>query len=216
MEKDLPKAVLWDMDGTLIDQTAAVVRCYNEVITSLGYAEPGAEKIRRSMGGPMISTMRLFVEEARIEEACKAFRLRFPEIMYEGLIVLPGALESIQFFAARNIPQAIFTNKHGETARALSRHCGFSKCISVCIGHTDTEWGKPDPELTRHVLRQIDASADGAILIGDSPTDAETARNAGIAFYGVSSGSHSVEELVAAGAITACESLEELLSAFKS
>ncbi|PXA03811.1 HAD family hydrolase [Coraliomargarita sinensis] len=216
MNRPLPKAVLWDMDGTLIDQTAPIIQCYTEVITALGHTAPDTDVIRRSLGGPMASTMGLFVENERMEEACLAFRKRFPEIMLDGLIILPGALELIDFFAGKECPQAIFTNKHGETARAVSKHCGFSRKIKVCIGNTDTEWAKPDPKLTNYVLEQIKAQSEGAILIGDSPTDAETARNANLIFYGVSTGAHSVEELRAGGAEMACQSLEDLLHRFNA
>ncbi|MFP4069615.1 MAG: HAD family hydrolase [Opitutales bacterium] len=209
----LPEAVLWDMDGTLIDQTAPILRCFREVITGFGLPEPDAETIRRSLGGPMLSTMARFVEARHLDEACRRFRSRFPEIMFDGLIVLPGASELIRDFDERGIPQAIFTNKHGDTARAVSRHCGFDDRISVCIGNTDTEWSKPDPQLTRHVLTQIDAADRAAILIGDSPTDAATARNAGIPCYAVATGAHTVDELRDAGA-TAFESLPELREAF--
>jgi phosphoglycolate phosphatase len=211
-----PQAVLWDMDGTLIDQTGPILRCYSEVVSEMGYTTPDPAVIRRSLGGPMASTMGLFVESARLEEACQAFRKRFPEIMFDGLIVLPSAMELIASFAARQIPQAIFTNKHGDTARAVSRHCGFARHIGVCIGDTDTDWSKPDPRLTDYVLEQIKMSRGGTILIGDSPTDAETARNADIAFYGVSTGAHSIEELKAAGAVLACENLEEVSKIFES
>ncbi|MFU8848791.1 MAG: HAD family hydrolase [Opitutales bacterium] len=210
MKTPLPKTVLWDMDGTLIDQSAPIIRCYTEVITAMGYPEPSPDEIRRSMGGTMASTMSHFVEPARTEEAGAAFRKRFPEIMLDGLLILPGALELIAFFAARHIPQAIFTNKYGATAREVSDHCGFSRHIPACIGHMDTTWSKPSPQLTHYVLAQIKATTQDAVLIGDSPTDAETAQQAGIRFYGVSTGAHSVDELKAAGAELACQSLEEL------
>jgi phosphoglycolate phosphatase len=204
------------MDGTLIDQTDPIIRCYSEIISGMGYTQPDPKVIRRSLGGPMASTMALFVDEARMEEACHSFRTRFPKIMLDGLIILPGALELIDCFASGKIPQAILTNKHGETARTVSEYCGFSRHIDVCIGNTDTEWAKPDPKLTKYVLEQITDEHEGAILIGDSPTDSETAANAGIDFYGVSTGAHSVEELNAAGALLACESLEQLLENFAS
>lgn len=215
MNRPLPKAVLWDMDGTLIDQTTPIICCYTEVITAMGYAKPPVDALRRSMGGPMASTMELFVEPERLPEACKAFRKRFPEIMLEGLIILPGALKLIEFFADNKIPQAIFTNKHGETARKVSAHCGFSRDMPVCIGDTDTQWSKPEAELTRHVLKQIKAGTEGTVLIGDSPTDAATAHNANITFYGVSTGAHSSEELKTAGAELVCQSLNELLELFE-
>ena len=208
-----PKAVLWDMDGTLIDQTAAIIRCYCDVITQMGGDTPDPEVIRRSLGGPMASTMALFIEDARLDEASKRFRQRFPEIMFDGLIILPGALELIQRYHAAGIPQVIFTNKHGDTARRVSEHAGFSKYIPICIGNTDTDRHKPQAELTQHVLNSIDAEAAGACMIGDSPTDIETAHNAGLPCYCIATGAHSTEELLAAGAEAAFNSLPELNAA---
>lgn len=209
-ELPCPTAILWDMDGTLIDQTAAIIRCYREIITSMGYPTPEDTVIRRSLGGPMASTMGLFVEAPRMDEACKAFRARFPQIMFDGLVVLPGGPELIERAYKARIPQALFTNKHGDTARQVSRYAGFSKYIPTCIGSADTEWHKPDPQLTQHVLDAIDSRAEGAIIIGDSPTDVAVAANAGLTCYCVATGAHSVAELLEAGAAAAFESLVEL------
>lgn len=209
----LPSAVLWDMDGTLIDQTAAIVRCYCDVITSLGHPEPDADVIRRSLGGPMASTMSLFIPEEQLDQAAKAFRARFPQIMFDGLIILAGGIELIESCYKARIPQVIFTNKHGETARSVSKYAGFAKYIPTCIGNTDTEWHKPQAELTRYVLDQIHASAEGACMIGDSPTDIETAHNAGLPCYCVATGAHSVQELKTAGAEAAFKNLQELKAA---
>lgn len=208
-----PSAILWDMDGTLIDQTVAIIRCYAKVITQLGYPKPEEEVIRRSLGGPMASTMGLFVEDGRMEEACRAFRQLFPEIMFDGLIILPGGPELIERFYKARIPQILFTNKHGDTARQVSRYAGFSKYVPKCIGSGDTEWHKPEAALTIHVLDQIDASAEGAVIIGDSPTDIAVAQNTGLECYCVSTGAHNVDELLVAGATAAFASLLELSEA---
>jgi phosphoglycolate phosphatase len=199
------------MDGTLIDQTQPIIRCYAEVIVALGYPAPDPEKIRRSMGGPMASTMALFVEPDQLGKAGLLFRKSFPKVMFEGLIILPGALELVRHFGQRGIPQVILTNKHGDTARLVSTHCGFDPWIPACIGNGDTEWSKPEPELTRHALRQVGAGIEGAVLIGDSPTDVATAQAAGIICYGVATGAHSADELLGAGAATAFSSLRPLL-----
>ena len=65
----------------------------------------------------MASTMERFIPPEQMELACQSFRARFPEIMFEGLVILPGALELIKTFADNGIPQSILTNKHGNTAR---------------------------------------------------------------------------------------------------
>ena len=205
-----PGAVIWDMDGTLIDQTAGIVRCYEEVVSALGHLTPDPGEIHRSMGGPMAQTMALFVQPEELEAACLDFRKRFPDIMYDGIIVLPGALQLVRNFYNAGVPQAILTNKHGPTAREVSRHCGFASYIPICVGSTDTEWSKPDPTLTEYVLKAMDASrTSGAVLIGDSPTDVATAENAGLECYTVATGAHSTEELIAAGGAEAVESLND-------
>ena len=210
-----PTAILWDLDGTLIDQTAAITLCYREVIVKMGYPQPDDDAIRRSLGGVMAATMGLFVEAERMDEACKAFRKRFPEIMFDGLILLAGGIELIERVYKARIPQVIFTNKHGDTARKVSRYAGFAKYIPICIGSADTEWRKPQLALTQHVLDQIEVSAEGSIIIGDSPTDIAVAQNAGLSCYCVSTGAHSPEELMEAGADAAFESLIELGQAIK-
>jgi len=210
----LPKTILWDMDGTLIDQTAAIIRAYGDVIESMGGGIPDPEVIRRSLGGPMASTMALFIDHTGLDEASKRFRQRFPEIMFDGLIILPGGLGLIESANKAHIAQVIFTNKHGDTARKVSEYAGFSKYIPICIGNTDTDWHKPQAQLTHYVLDQIDASAAGACMIGDSPTDIETAHNAGLPCYCVATGAHSTDEMLAAGAEAAFNSLFELKAAF--
>lgn len=205
-----PSSILWDLDGTLIDQTAAILRCFSEVITQMGYPTPGESVIRRSMGGTMAETMAIFIETPKLDAACRAFRARFPEIMFDGLIVLPGGPELIERAYKARIPQALFTNKHGDTARQVSRYAGFSKYAPTCIGSGDTQWHKPQPELTRHVLAQIHAPSEGAVIIGDSPTDVAVAHNVALSCYAVATGAHTCEELLEAGATAAFPSLREL------
>ena len=210
-----PSAILWDLDGTLIDQTAAIILCYREVIVEMGYPQPDDDAIRRSLGGVMAATMGLFVEAERMDEACKAFRNRFPEIMFDGLILLAGGRELIERAYKARIPQVIFTNKHGDTARKVSRYAGFAKYIPICVGSADTEWHKPQLALTQHVLDQIEVSSEGSIIIGDSPTDIAVAQNAGLTSYCVATGAHSIEDLMEAGADAVFGSLTELGQAIK-
>lgn len=216
MPMPLPTSVLWDMDGTLIDQSTPIIRCYGEVIQSLGFEQPEPEAIRRSMGGPMMATMRLFIDESRLDEACRLFRERFPGLMFDGLRILTGAHACIDYVHAHGIPQAILTNKHGPTAREVSAHCDFDTKIPLCVGNTDTPWEKPQRELTEHLLSALGAPPTGGVLIGDSPTDVATAQKAGMVCLGVATGAHSTTELRAAGASEAFDNLDGLLEFLKS
>ena len=210
----IPDAILWDLDGTLIDQTESIVRCYTHTITNLGYPIPDSNIIKRSLGGPLPSTMELFIEDKYMDEACKAFRNNFPKIMFDGMVVLSGALECIKSAYKARIPQAIFTNKDGKTAREVSNFAGFSKYISTCVGSSDTIWNKPDPKLTEHVISLLAVSSNNIIVIGDSPTDVNVAQNSGLTAYCVATGSHSEAELKEAGAVATFKNLSSLYQIF--
>lgn len=195
-----PKAIIWDMDGTLIDQTEAIVNCYTAVLLEFAVERPDPQKILRSLGGPMASTMALFIDPSQLDAACKRFRALFPTHMFKGLEILPGALQCVETFANAAIPQAILTNKHGATAREVSAHCGFDTTIKVCLGNSDTQWSKPEPQLTESIFEALNCEKSGAVLIGDSPTDVATAQAVGIPCYGITTGAHTKDELHAAGA----------------
>lgn len=206
-----PKAILWDLDGTLIDQTKAIIRCYRAVIDSFGYPQPDEQTMRRSFGMPMAGTMALFVGSDDLPAACRYFREIFPQRMMDGLEILPGAERLLEEIAKIRIPQAIFTNKHGPTARQLMEMLGWQKWLQACVGNGDTDWSKPNADYTRYVLDKlkVEPSTD-VLVIGDSPTDVAVAQGLNLSMLGVATGSHSCEELLESGATAALSNLSDL------
>jgi phosphoglycolate phosphatase len=215
-----PAAVLWDLDGTLIDQTQGIISCFQKVIRTLGFPEPDAHRIRRSLGGPLPESMALFIPSDRVAEAVKHFRAHFPSIMMDGLVLLDGGMACLERLSKMEIPQAILTNKHGPTARQVCESTGISQWTQLCVGNGDTAWSKPEAQLTAHTLESLPLEGSGPVwMIGDSPTDVQTALNADLIPYAVTTGAHSAAELRAAGAADVFESLSELqarLQAFKA
>lgn len=212
MLKDLPDAVLWDMDGTLIDQTASILRCYGEVLSQMGYAVPNDYTIKRSLGGPLASTLAELLPIEQVDAGSELFRKLFPQYMFEGMKVLEGAIELIEKLDSKNVQQAIITNKQGDNARKVSAKCGFNKIIKICVGNGDNAFKKPEYAFTESVVNQLQAPLKSIVLIGDSPTDVQTALNYGIQVIGVSTGAHSVEELMASGADIAFPSLLDVIN----
>ena len=207
----LPDLVLWDMDGTLINQTDSIIRCYHEVIQSFGHSKPTPLEIKRSLGGPLTHTLSLFLPEDSIEEARILFKETFPKYMFEGMIVLEGALELIEQLNIQAVPQAIITNKQGMNARAVSKRCGFDRYIKVCIGNGDNRYEKPQLEFTESVVQAMGGEYNNIVLIGDSPTDVKTAINYKAKCYAVATGSHTKDELIEAGANKAFNNLNEII-----
>jgi phosphoglycolate phosphatase len=205
-----PSAVIWDLDGTLIDQTQGIISCFQTVIRTMGFPEPDSHRIRRSLGGPLPVSMALFIPSDRVAEAVQHFRAHFPSIMMDGLLLLDGGMACLERLTKMGIPQAILTNKHGPTARQVCESTGISKWIQLCVGNGDTAWSKPEPKLVAHTLEQLPVEGGTVWMIGDSPTDVQTALNGEMIPYAVTTGAHSAAELKSAGAADVFKSLSEL------
>jgi phosphoglycolate phosphatase len=95
---------------------------------------------------------------------------------------------------------ASVTNKRGPDARAVCAHLGLAPLLAGIFGAHDTPWLKPQREFADHALRALGAGSATTALVGDSIHDVATAQNAGLAFVGVTTGTHLETELRAAGA----------------
>jgi len=194
------RTVLFDLDGTLLDHFAAIHRSHAYTMRQLGLAEPTMAQVRAAVGaGVEVAVERLVGKELKAA-ALAIYRPYWDATMLDDVELLPGAKELLVFLKARGVRTGVFTNKHGPSSRLTCAHLGIAGLLDCNFGATDTPWLKPDPQFARHVLAALGADAAGTLMVGDSPYDFEAARNAGLAFYGVTTGTHTAAELKAAGA----------------
>jgi HAD superfamily hydrolase (TIGR01549 family) len=189
------RAILFDLDGTLIDQFEAIHRAFARVITQMGFPEPSFESVKRSVGGASEATMTKLIGSDRAKEAVGLLRPIFEEVMLDGLEALPGAREILETCKAKGLKTAVLTNKHGPHARAACDHLHFSELLSFTLGANDTDWKKPDPRLTTYALDKLNTRAEESLYLGDSPYDYETASGVGMRCLLVATGTHSEAEL---------------------
>jgi len=189
------RAILFDLDGTLIDQFEAIHRAFTRVLSQMGFPKPSYEKVKSSVGGASLSTMTKLIGPKRAQEAVEILRPVFEEEMLIGLKALPGSHEILSFCRHRGIKAAVLTNKHGPHARAACDHLHFSEWLSFTLGADDTAWKKPDPRLTVHALEKLGSNTYETLYVGDSPYDYETATQAGLKSILVATGTHSEAEL---------------------
>jgi phosphoglycolate phosphatase len=194
------RTVLFDLDGTLLDHLPAIHRCYAHTLPQLGRPAPTREQVRHAIGGGLENAMRRFVNEAELPRALVLYRAYWDQTMLDGVELMPGARELLRALHAAGVTLAVLTNKHGLSSRRICQHLGIDQLLEGVFGAGDTPWLKPDPQLTAHALATLHADAATACLVGDSPFDAETARRGGIQGFFVTTGTHSAEELRAAGA----------------
>jgi phosphoglycolate phosphatase-like HAD superfamily hydrolase len=194
------RTVLLDLDGTLLDHLPAIHRSYAHTLPQLGLPAPTREQVRRAIGGGLENAMRRFVTEADLPRALAIYREYWDRTMLDGVALMPGADWLLAALQARGVALAVFTNKHGGSSRRVCAHLRIAPRFQAIFGAGDTPWLKPDPRYAAHVLAAVGGEAATACLVGDSPFDAEAARLAGIDGFLVATGTHSAEELRAAGA----------------
>ena len=189
------RAILFDLDGTLIDQFIPIYRAFSQVIEQLGFPVPDFETVKKSIGGASENTMAKLIGQSHAKEGVKLLRPIFEKEMLNGLIALPGANEILQKCRQENIKTAVLTNKYGPHARTVCEHLNFSKYLEFTIGADDTEWKKPNPSLTKLALEKMGTNNKNTLYVGDSPYDFQTARNASMPCILLPTGTHSEEEL---------------------
>ncbi len=194
------RTVLFDLDGTLIDHFNVIFRCYEYALEKLGCAVPGREVLRATVGRSMEVTMSHFVDESGHPEAVRLFRDHFARIFLEDITVYPGVEWILHGLRGQGRKLAVFTNKQGEGSRRIIRHLGLDAHLDAVIGALDTPHHKPAAAFSRYALEKLETPADRACLVGDSVHDVEAARNGGFPCFGVTTGTHSHEALLQAGA----------------
>ena len=189
------KTVLFDLDGTLVDNFVAIAGGINHAQRQLELTESSLETVKSAVGGGYKLTLkRLFGDELAVK-ADAHFIEYFNENMLQGIELLPGARELIEILHAKEIQLAVLTNKNGPAARHILRHLGLDEFFAAIYGTEDTPYRKPDPAFTYALLKELEATPKDCLLIGDSPFDFEAADNVAMPCCLVTTGSHSAEEL---------------------
>ena len=177
-------ALVFDLDGTLIDTAPDLAAATNAVLSASGRASVDETQLRHMVGmGARSLIIQAFA--ATGEEAREADLPRLMELFlahYRANIArasrpFPGVEETLTALAARGTPLAVLTNKPDALARLLLSELKLARFFGAIFGAGARPYAKPDPRIFGDVLGAL-GSARG-IMIGDSVTDVATARGAG-------------------------------------
>ncbi|MCI0433016.1 MAG: HAD family hydrolase [Gemmatimonadetes bacterium] len=194
------QTILLDLDGTIVDAFTTIHRSYQHVLPQFGLPLPDLAQVRAAVGGGLENAMRHFLPEDRIAEAVKKHIEHTDTILLEDVRLMPGALELVRAQHAAGVKLAVFTNKRGDQSRRICVHLGLAPYLSGIFGAKDTAWLKPQPEFAAHALAELGGGPETTVLIGDSPFDVKAAHNGGFACWCVTTGTHTADQLRAAGA----------------
>jgi phosphoglycolate phosphatase len=196
----VPEAVLFDLDGVLVDSRTAIVRCIEHGLRENGAPVPPAAELERWIGPPLIDSFAALAGPGRAAACLASYRERYVHSSLEETTLVPGALEALAAVAA-HVPVAVATSKPHAFAAPLCERLGLAPHLRAITG---PELDAPDEVKAVTVERALAAlglapGAD-APLVGDRRHDAEAAAANRIRCVGVLWGIGDEPELRAAGA----------------
>src|SRR5215469_16179352 len=174
-------ALIFDLDGTLIDSKQDLIRSVNAMLAATG-REPLHEDTVSSYighGAPRLVARALGngATEEECERALKFFLAHYDEHKMDSTCTYPGVAEALE--ELRELPMAVLTNKPVRVSNRILEGLGLAKYFRAVYGGNSFETKKPDPLGAKKILNELSASPAEAMIIGDSEVDVQTARNAG-------------------------------------
>lgn len=193
------KAYIFDMDGTLVDSLESIAYFANKALEKFGLKTIPVERYKHLAGNGAATLVKRMIKENNGDESL------FEKVSYEYnttydndflYLTKPydGVLEMLSKLKSQGCKTAIISNKPHSTAKKISDEL-FGDLIDVCFGKRDGYPVKPDPESVNEIIGILGVDKKDCIYIGDTITDMETGKNAGLYTVGVLWGFRDEDEI---------------------
>ncbi len=195
MTADWPRAVVFDLDGTLIDSAGDIADCLNAALAAAGLATFAESDVVPMIGGGArvlveraLTRLGRHSDAALMDKLHMHFARRYGEIGAGRSQIFAGGIELLSQLSDGGVRLGICTNKpHQITVRTLS-DLGISRFFTAVVGETPALPRKPDPAMLLAAIGGLGAAVSEAVMVGDSAADVGAARAAGVPVVAVSFG----------------------------
>ncbi len=206
-----PAALLFDLDGTLVDTIDLIVASFRHVLEDLAGRPFTRQEVIALFGPTEEAIIGRFAEPAERQAACERFFSHY-ERHHERLVkVFPGVPELVREAAARGHPLALITNKGRRTTAITLDKSQLAACFRVVVTGDDVSRPKPHPEGIHLALERLGCDPGAAWYIGDAPVDVQAGRAAGTRTCAVLwGGVYEPERTLAASPDASCRTVGEL------
>ena len=208
---DSHAAVLFDIDGTLVDSNYLHVHAWQRAFTEIGRPVE-AWRIHRSIGmdgSTLVDTLSDGADED-VQKRLKELHTRYYEAGAALLTTLPGARRLLHAVAERGLQVVLATSAPESELALLRSTLDCADVVSAITSSADVEQAKPDPGIVEVALAKAGVSAERAVFVGDAVWDVEAAARAGVPCIAVLSGGVSRCELEDAGAAAVFENAQDI------
>ncbi len=196
--------ILFDLDGTLIDSTEAILESFSFAFGSHGFTVAHEKDIKKLIGYPLDMMFEsLGVESECVDSYVKAYKEHYRKISCEKTKLLPGAREAVE--RAREFARlGIVTTKTALYSKRLLEYMGLMQQFDVLIGREDVVNPKPHPEPIYKALEAMNSTTKECWMIGDTTLDIDAAKAAGVKPFALLCGFGNEADFV-----SACENIAE-------
>jgi HAD superfamily hydrolase (TIGR01509 family) len=202
----MTEAVIFDIDGTLLDSVDLHAKAWQEAFQHFGYDIPFPE-LRGQIGKGGDQLLPVFLSPEEIEEKGKALEeyraSLFKQKYLSQVKPFPGARELLAKVKAEGQQLALASSAKGDELKTYERIARIDDLVEEEISSADADRSKPHPDIFEAALDKIGAKdrRDKVVVVGDTPHDAEAAGKAGLRTVGVLCGGFSEADLLKAGCI---------------
>ena len=212
-------AVIFDLDGTLLNTLGDLRAATNHALEVRGLPPHSMEEIRQFIGnGIRLLICRAMPEgtpEAEIDAALDDFKAYYAAHIHDRTVPYDGIPQLLTALRKRGIKVAVLSNKIDSASQQLIEYF-FPGKTDVVFGEHVGVPRKPDPTSCRMVMQQLGVHPEQVLYVGDSGTDMQTAKNAGLYAVGVTWGFRSKEVLLEYGADVLVHRPEQILQILDS
>ena len=210
------KVYIFDLDGTLLDTLGDLAAAVNYALRTHGMPEHSIDDVRRFVGNGVRKLMERSIPDGaanpQFDETFATFRHYYMAHSLDTTRPYEGIPETLAALKERGCRLAVVSNKMMAATQELCQHF-FPDTVEVAIGENEAEGirKKPAPDTVFAALRQLGVGEEGAVYVGDSDVDLETARQSGLPCISVLWGFRDRDFLIKHGAKTFISAPQELL-----
>lgn len=205
---------IFDLDGTLLSTLGDLAASCNYALRANGMPERTTDEVRRFVGNGVKKLMERAIpgglQNPEFDKTYADFRQHYMQHNLDTTKPYDGIMPMLEELRRRGKKVAVVSNKFYAATQELCRHF-FGDLVPVAIGEREDIRKKPAPDTVMEAMRQLGVTAEGAVYIGDSDVDIETARNSGMPCISVLWGFRDREFLLEHGATTLVEKPEQIL-----
>lgn len=190
------RAVLFDLDGTLMDSTEAIVDSWFYAFDALGLPKPDRDLIINTIGYPLRQQIPMMTDHD-VDACIRVYRGHYTEHSAPKTTLLPGAAETLAAFHARGLRMGFVTSKKREASEMLLEHLGVLHYMEARIGPLEVTKHKPDAEPVEKAMEILGVAPAETVFVGDMHFDVLAGKAAGVTTLAVTTGYQTREQLAA-------------------